>query len=113
MNASPGWIDLELLLRTLAMVHARPLLLSMPIAGDFYDQRAFPVRLAKIITQSFARSCNDTIFPWLNLETHDEDPAFIPSQKSSHCEGLLTATRCWIYYNRALDDFYHERLPRS
>src|SRR6266567_8802678 len=37
VNASPTWIDLELLLRALADVHARPLLLSMPIAGDFYD----------------------------------------------------------------------------
>src|SRR5438094_248346 len=37
VNVSPSWIDLELLLRTLASVHARPLLLSMPIAGEFYD----------------------------------------------------------------------------
>ena len=39
MNASPGWIDLELLLRTLARVHAQPLVLSMPIPGDLYDQK--------------------------------------------------------------------------
>ena len=39
MNAAAGWVDLELLLRTLARVRARPLLLSMPIAGDFYDER--------------------------------------------------------------------------
>src|SRR4029077_8597316 len=37
LSASPAWIDLELLLRSLATVHARPLILSMPIAGDFYD----------------------------------------------------------------------------
>ncbi|HEY2143369.1 MAG TPA: D-alanyl-lipoteichoic acid biosynthesis protein DltD [Candidatus Udaeobacter sp.] len=39
MNASPGWIDLELLLRTLARVHAQPLVLSMPIPGELYDQK--------------------------------------------------------------------------
>ncbi len=38
MNASPGWINFELLLRTLARLQARPLLLSMPFAGDFFDQ---------------------------------------------------------------------------
>ena len=37
MNASPGWKDLELLLRTLARIHARALILSMPISGNFYD----------------------------------------------------------------------------
>jgi D-alanine transfer protein len=36
MNASTAWIDLELLLRTLARVHASPLLCTMPIAGDLY-----------------------------------------------------------------------------
>ena len=35
INASPGWKDLELLLRTLARVHARALILSMPISGNF------------------------------------------------------------------------------
>jgi D-alanine transfer protein len=37
MNASPEWNDLELLLRVLAWVQARPLILSMPIGGSFYD----------------------------------------------------------------------------
>ena len=39
MNASTAWIDLELLLRTLARVHASPLLCTMPIAGDLYDRK--------------------------------------------------------------------------
>jgi len=63
MNASPGWKDLELLLRTLARVHARALILSMPISGNFYDHMpASRGRLAKIITRSFVRSCNDITF---------------------------------------------------
>jgi len=37
LNASPGWKNLELLLRVLARVHARPLILSMPIGGNSYD----------------------------------------------------------------------------
>src|SRR5947199_1481264 len=39
MNAAPEWADLELLLGALAKVHARPLLLSMPMDGRFYDQQ--------------------------------------------------------------------------
>jgi Protein involved in D-alanine esterification of lipoteichoic acid and wall teichoic acid (D-alanine transfer protein) len=37
VKGSPTWIDLDLLLRCLTTVHARPLILSMPLAGDFYD----------------------------------------------------------------------------
>lgn len=62
MNASPGWKDLELLLRTLARVHARALILSMPISGNFYDHAGISRPLVKIITRSFVHSCNDTIF---------------------------------------------------
>src|SRR5205085_8326194 len=36
VNAAPEWADLELLLRALTEVHARPLILSMTIAGNFY-----------------------------------------------------------------------------
>jgi poly-D-alanine transfer protein DltD len=107
MDASPGWINLELLLRTLASVHARPLVLSMPIPGDFYDQKgvsrsareAYYVRLRTLV-QSYH-------FPLIEFKEHDEDSAFLYLHKSH-----LTA-KGWMYYDHALDDFYHERLPRS
>jgi D-alanine transfer protein len=107
MNASPGWINLELLLRTLASVHARPLVLSMPIPGDFYDQKGvsrsaredYYIKL-RMLVQSY-------YFPLVEFKEHDEDPAFLYLHKSH-----LTA-KGWIYYDRALDDFFHGRLPRS
>jgi hypothetical protein len=76
MDASPGWINLELLLRTLASVHARPLVLSMPIPGDFYDQKgvsrsareAYYVKLRTLV-QSYH-------FPLIEFEEHDEARLF-------------------------------------
>lgn len=107
MNASPGWINLELLLRTLASVHARPLVLSMPIPGDLYDQRGVS-RSARedyyVKLRTLVQSCH---FPLVEFKRHDEDAAFLYLQKSH-----LTA-KGWIYYNRALDDFFHGRLPRD
>jgi D-alanine transfer protein len=38
VNEAREWGDLELLLRTLAKVHAKPLLLSMPLDGRYYDE---------------------------------------------------------------------------
>ncbi|PYK20562.1 MAG: hypothetical protein DME55_01870 [Verrucomicrobia bacterium] len=106
MNASPGWTDLELLLRTLARVHARPLLLSMPLAGDFYDAR----EISRSARENYYVKLHALVqryhFPLVEFKGHDEDPAFLYLHKSH-----LTA-KGWIYYDRALDDFFHGRAPQ-
>jgi D-alanine transfer protein len=107
MNASPDWIDLELLLRTLARVHARPLLLSMPLAGDFYDQSGISRSAREDYYVKLRALVQRYHFPLVEFKGHDEDPAFLYLQKSH-----LTA-KGWIYYDRALDDFFHGRAPRS
>jgi len=107
MNASPGWTDLELLLRTLAKVHARPLLLSMPLAGDFYDEKGVSRSAREHYYAKLRALVQRYHFPLLEFEDHDEDPAFLYLQKS-HLN-----SKGWIYYDRALDDFFHGRAPRS
>jgi D-alanine transfer protein len=107
MNASPGWINLELLLRTLASVHARPVVLSMPIPGDLYDEKGVS-RSARedyyVKLRTLVQSCH---FPLVEFKEHDEDPAFLYLRKSH-----LT-TKGWIYYDHALDDFFHGRLHEA
>lgn len=107
MNASPGWIDLELLLRTLAMVQARPFVLSMPIPGDLYNQKGVSRSAREDYYVKLHTLVQSYHFPLVEFKEHDEDPAFLYLHKSH-----LTA-KGWMYYNRALDDFYHDRLPRS
>ena len=107
MNASTAWIDLELLLRTLAMVHASPLLCTMPIAGDLYDRKG----VSRSAREDYYVKLRDLVqryhFRLVEFKGHDEDPAFLYRHQSH-----LTA-KGWIYYDRALDDFFHGRAPRS
>jgi D-alanine transfer protein len=107
MNASPGWIELELLLRTLARVHASPLLLSMPIAGDLYDRNGVSHSAREDYYIKLRTLVQRYHFRLVEFEDHDEDTAFLYLHKSH-----LTA-KGWIYYDRALDDFFHGRAPRS
>jgi D-alanine transfer protein len=107
MNGSSGWIDLELLLRTLATVQARPLLLSMPIPGDFYDQKGVSRSAREDYYAKLRKLVQSYHFPLIEFKGHDEDPVFLYRHKSH-----LTA-KGWIYYDNALDDFYHGRLPPS
>jgi D-alanine transfer protein len=107
MNAGLGWTDLELLLRTLASVHARPLLLSMPFDGQFYDQTGVSRSARESYYQRLRALAQRYHFPLVEFKGHDEDPAFLYLHKSH-----LTV-KGWIYYNRALDDFFHGRVPES
>jgi poly-D-alanine transfer protein DltD len=106
-RASTAWIDLELLLRTLASVHASPLFLSIPIAGDLYDRNG----VSRSAREDYYLKLRELVqryhFRLVEFEGHDEDPAFLYRHQSH-----LTA-KGWIYYDRALDDFFHDRVPRS
>ena len=107
MNASPGWRNLELLLRTLARVHARPLILSMPIGGNFFDHAGISRSAREDYYTKLRALVHRYHFPVVEFEEHDEDPAFLIRHESH-----LTA-KGWMYYDRALDDFFHGRIPRS
>ena len=107
VNASPIWIDLELLLRALTQVHARPLILSMPIGGDFYDHAGVSRSAREAYYTKLRALVQRYHFAVADFEEHDEDPAFLIRHQSH-----LTS-KGWIYYNRVLDDFFHGRLPRS
>jgi D-alanine transfer protein len=107
VSVSPGWIDLELLLRTLARIHARPLLLSMPIAGEFYDHAGISRSAREDYYTKLRALVQRYHFALVEFKAHDEDPAFLLRHQSH-----LTA-KGWIFYNRALDDFFNERVSRE
>jgi D-alanine transfer protein len=106
VTESPTWIDLDLLLRCLATVHARPLILSMPLGGDFYDQAGVSRSARNEFYRKLPALVEQYHFPVVEFQEHDEDPAFLIRHQSH-----LTA-KGWAYYDRALDDFFHGRLPR-
>ena len=106
LKTSPAWIDLDLLLRCLATVHARPLILSMPLGGNFYDHAGISRSARDEFYRKLPALVEQYHFPVIEFQEHDEDPAFLIRQQPH-----LTA-KGWAYYDRALDDFFHGRLPR-
>jgi D-alanine transfer protein len=106
VKKSPAWIDLDLLLRCLVSVHARPLILSMPLGGHFYDHAGVSRSARDEFYKKLPALVEQYHFPVVDFQEHDEDPAFLIRQQPH-----LTA-KGWAYYDRALDDFFHGRLPR-
>jgi Protein involved in D-alanine esterification of lipoteichoic acid and wall teichoic acid (D-alanine transfer protein) len=105
INTAPEWIDFELLLRVLAQAHAQPLLLSMPMAGQYYDR----IGVSRIARETYYKRMRTLAqryrFSLVQFEDHDNDSAFLDNQ-----ENHLTK-KGWIFYDRALDDFFHGRVP--
>jgi len=107
IETSLSWVDLELLLRSLARVHAQPLILSMPIGGDFYDHAGVSRSAREDYYAKLRALVQRYHFAVIEFEEHDKDPGFLIRHQSH-----LTA-KGWVYYDRALDDFFHGRMPRS
>jgi D-alanine transfer protein len=100
------WNDFELLLRALRESGAEPLVLSMPLNGQWFDRigvsrsaRAEYLNRLRSLTQRYGVAVQD-------FEEHERDPRFL----ADHHDHLSISG--WMYYNRALDDFYHGRAPR-
>ena len=107
MNAAPEWADLELLLRALAEVHPRPVLLSMPMDGQFYDRLGYSRFAREKYYQKMRELARRCHFKLIEFEDHDEDSSLLDSQHTHLTqEGRL-------FYDRALDDFFHGRVPRN
>ena len=112
MNAGPGWKDLELLLRALAEIHARPLILSMPIDGQFYDQIGVSRSARESYYQKIRAMAQRYNFAVVEFEQHDEDPTFF-DRHMQHVPSRHLTAQSWMFYNRALDDFFHDRSPKG
>ena len=95
MNTSTVWIALELLLRTLASVHASPLLLSMPIAGDLYDREGVSRSARETYYIKLRALVERYHFRLVEFKEHDEDPGFLYRHQSH-----LTV-KGWILRSRA------------
>ena len=95
------WTDLDLMLRMLRELHYDPLLLSMPSNGTFLEEQgisrqalaAYPRRL-HVIAERFGDTAR-------TFTDHLDDPNFVVDFHDH------LSVKGWMYYNRALDEFFH------
>jgi D-alanine transfer protein len=100
-DSALGYSDLDLLLRELDELGAEPLLLSIPIAGSFYDYTGVDATARRVQygkLRALARRHGDKL---LDFADHDEDVYFVNDWRSHLSE------KGWLYFDRALDAFYH------
>ena len=94
------WTDLELLFRTLTELRAQPLILSMPI--DAYTAPGVSRSAHEVYYDRMRELARGYHFPLVEFEDHDADPMFLIARREH------PTTKGWMYYNRALDNFFHK-----
>jgi D-alanine transfer protein len=102
LKRSAEWTDLELLLQGLQDLGARPLLLSLPIAGVFYDEEAIsPAARHELYYDRLHQLAHRYGVPIVNFEEQDEVGGFLDGI------GAHLSETGWVEYSRVLDRFYH------
>ncbi len=104
LSKSAEWTDLDLMLRILKELGAEPLVLSQPIKGTFYNYMGVSAQARAAYYDRLEQSVGSYGYPVQDFRKYDEDLWF-----SSDWLGHMSA-KGWVYFNKAIDDFYHARL---
>lgn len=100
--AASEWTDLELLFRTLREIKAQPLILSIPLDAALYEVRGVSSSARRIYYDRLRELAGQYRFPVVDFREHDADPSFLIAHREH------PTPKGWMYYNRALDDFFHK-----
>jgi D-alanine transfer protein len=99
-----GWNDLELLLWTLKAFGAKPLLVSMPLAGAYWDYRGVSADARRVLYDKLTEAANLQQVPLVIFREGEQDKFFLRDP------GSHLSAKGWVSYSRVLDAFYHDRL---
>jgi len=103
LGSSREWSDLELLLRGLRQLGARPLLLSMPLNGAYFDRARISAGARSVYYDRLEALAARYEVPLADFRDHDEDPAFL-ADTHDHL-----SAKGWLYFDAAIDAFFHDR----
>jgi D-alanine transfer protein len=105
LHSNQEWVDLELLLRAMTEIGARPLLLSMPIHGAWYDHCGITYTARRAYYQKLRETAAHYHVAVVDFADHDDDQTF--------CHDTMghLAPNGLVYYNQVLDDFFHDAVP--
>jgi D-alanine transfer protein len=104
LERSREWVDLELLLRELSELGARPLLLSMPIHGGWYDACGVTSTARRVYYEKLRRIGARYHAQVVDFAHHDADRAFCTDPMGHLAPNGL------LYYDQVLNGFFHDQV---
>ena len=104
MRNAQEWKDFELVLRLLKETGARPLVISMPLHADILEAQGVSAEGRNQYGVQLRELTKKYNAPLVYFSDYETDPVFFVDQ-SDHI-----GSKGWWFYNKLLDDFYHDRL---
>lgn len=107
LSKAKEWTDFELMLRVLKELGAKPLIMSMPVEDIRLEVYGISPETRTAYNERLVGLAAKYQFPLVDFREYQRDPSFLVDFLD-HLSGSG-----WLYYNKALDDFFHDRLPPS
>jgi len=98
------WTDIELLMRTFYELGAQPLFLSMPVEDIRLEVYGLQPSARTAYLDHLTKLADRYDFPHLDFREHQSDPGFLLDFQDH------LSSQGWLFYNKALDDFFHGRV---
>ena len=102
IKVTKEWTDLELLLRAIKELGGRPLILSSPIMGRYYDHWEIPADTREAYYDKLQEIAQRHGAKVITFREHDGDNDFVYDEYS-HLN-----SKGWVHYAQALADFFHD-----
>ncbi|MFS0654650.1 D-alanyl-lipoteichoic acid biosynthesis protein DltD [Bacillus sp. 179-C3.3 HS] len=99
---SPEYKDFQLMLDILKQAGAKPLFVTIPVNGDWYDHTGFPIEGRTTFYKKINRQIRDNGFELADLTSHEYDPYFFK-------DTIHVSYKGWVHIDKAIEQFYKEQ----
>ncbi|MFD4706347.1 D-alanyl-lipoteichoic acid biosynthesis protein DltD [Gottfriedia sp. NPDC058432] len=99
---SPEYKDLQLELDLLKSAGAKPLFISVPVNGYFYDYIGFKKEERTLYYKKVSKEIRDAGFEVEDLSNHEYDKYFFR-------DSLHLSLKGWVYVDQAMESFLHNK----
>lgn len=106
IDQAVAWRDLQLLLRTLDELGARPLLLSQPLKGSYFSAQGIPFEARQAYYERLDAELRSYPWPSATFSDYDGDDYFVLDARSH------LSQKAWLLWDQVLDGFYHQTTGR-
>jgi len=101
-TTSPEYEDLQLVIDVLKDAGAKPLFVSIPVNGHWYDYTEYPEERRQKYYDKMEQILTDNEVPFVDFSDHDYDPYFI-------MDTIHIAWKGWVYLDQELDKYWAEK----
>ncbi|MGG3470716.1 D-alanyl-lipoteichoic acid biosynthesis protein DltD [Neobacillus pocheonensis] len=98
-GVSPEYSDFQLVLDLLKESGAKPLFISVPVNGTWYDYTGFPLQGRKSYYTRIKNQIESEGFQIADFSNHEYDPYFMK-------DTIHIGWKGWVYTDKAIKDFY-------